>query len=158
MRWMSFDYNNFNDGGISLIKGAGADLVGDPVGAIGNQAGGESIFEQCNGMHEFMVMAGNGDRVDEVPGTIASGKNAISGSAVANPLSCVGCHQFGFRSGSLHESTFITRDGKLTPPHQTNVLANLAVRKPPKRRRLDSVMSLRCVRWPRKITKSLLTH
>ncbi|MCB0404660.1 MAG: NAD(P)/FAD-dependent oxidoreductase, partial [Bdellovibrionales bacterium] len=110
--WVSFDYNNFNDGGISLIKGAGADLVGDPVGAIGNQAGGESIFEQCNGMHEFMVMAGNGDRADEVPASIASGNNAISGVAVASPLSCISCHNFGFRSGSQHEKTFINRNGQ----------------------------------------------
>lgn len=123
--WMSFDYNNFNDGGVSLIKGAGADLVSDPLGAIGNQAGGESIFEQCNGMLEFMVMDGNGKRVDEVPGSIASGRNAISGAAVVNPLSCISCHQFGFRSGSLHESTFINRDGTLGPAHRTNVLANL---------------------------------
>ncbi len=100
---MSLDFQNNSGAGVSLVSGLSQDLLHDPVGVIGSQAGGEKIDEQCNGFHMYSVQNGNGGRLNGVPGNVASHGNAIgAGTEVSNPLSCRECHSEGFRSGVNH--------------------------------------------------------
>lgn len=60
------------------------------------EAGGEIIFTLPNGLHAYMLMDGEGNRIDSAPIEIVADRTLISGtSQVVNGVSCISCHRHG---------------------------------------------------------------
>ncbi|MCA9051535.1 MAG: hypothetical protein KDA89_22510 [Planctomycetaceae bacterium] len=60
--------------------------------------GGEIIWELDNGMHGYMLVAGDGKRIDAGPVEIVFDKNNTSGSPlIVNGISCMACHKAGMQ-------------------------------------------------------------
>jgi hypothetical protein len=57
-------------------------------------AGGEIIFRLPNGLHGYMIVDGDGQRIDRAPGEIVQDPNRPD-RLVENGLSCIGCHATG---------------------------------------------------------------
>jgi mono/diheme cytochrome c family protein len=90
--WISYDFNNDEDE---------ANLRDNPLGpaAFDDQnfnrrfehAGGEVIYSLPNGMQGYLLLAANGQRLDEAPKEIVKDPRRRAG-AVTNGVSCFGCH------------------------------------------------------------------
>jgi serine/threonine-protein kinase len=100
--WISYDFaSNAGDANVFVRpfgnKGVadGLDPKGQPEVFDGfTEAGSEIIFSLPNGMQGYMVVKGDGTRLDEAPIAIVQDKNAEDG-IVRNGISCMGCHSSG---------------------------------------------------------------
>ena len=65
--------------------------------------GGEVIFNLPNGLQAYLLVDGQGNRIDEGPADVVRDKNEFGGKSaiVVNGLSCMGCHQHGIISDSV---------------------------------------------------------
>ncbi len=57
-------------------------------------AGGEIIFRLPNGLHAYLIVDGDGRRIDKAPGEVVQDPNRPD-RLVENGLSCIGCHTNG---------------------------------------------------------------
>lgn len=75
----------------------GPDFDKNPHAAAAfEEAGGEIIFTLPNGLHAYMLIDGEGDRIDSAPIEIVADRTLISGtSQVVNGVSCISCHRHG---------------------------------------------------------------
>ncbi len=60
-------------------------------------AGGEIIFSLPNGLQGFMLVKGNGQRIDDGPISIVSNKENNTDPVVHNGLTCMSCHVQGMK-------------------------------------------------------------
>lgn len=99
--WMSFDF--FKEPTQDPERG---DIVRFPLGpdfpenphkkATFEHAGGEVIFTLPNGLHGYMLVDGEGDRINAGPIDIVFDPSFVSGSPeIVNGVSCVSCHRHG---------------------------------------------------------------
>ncbi|WP_404310750.1 c-type cytochrome domain-containing protein [Neorhodopirellula lusitana] len=106
--WISYDFDR-NEGRGNLAR--------FPLGPVFDEnpftnetfshAGGEIIFNLPNGLHAYMLVDGEGNRIDEGPVNIVWDSLNISGSPlIVNGLSCISCHKHGM----LNFTDFV-RDG-----------------------------------------------
>lgn len=95
--WISYDFKPRKSRG---------DLVRFPLGPKfpGNEHarhafehdGGEVIFSLPNGMQAYMLVTGEGNRIDEGPVDVVFDKSALLGTpAIVNGISCMHCHRHG---------------------------------------------------------------
>ena len=103
--WISWDF---------LPRRAKADLVRFPLGPVfrGNpylaQAfehdGGEVIWSLPNGMQAYMLVKGDGTRIDSGPVDVVFDRDAILGTpSIINGISCMYCHRKGMIGGFRDE-------------------------------------------------------
>ncbi len=89
--WTSYDFAG-NAGGESLFE--------HPLGPGGHDGfehqGGETIFSLPNGLNGYYLNKADGTRLDKGPTNIVRDKDRRD-LAVANGISCFGCHDHGFR-------------------------------------------------------------
>ncbi len=81
--WLSYDFAG-NDGCRNLFA--------EPLDFC--EDGGEIIFNLPNGLQAYMLVDGNGDRIDEGPDDIVTDPEQPDQNVV-NGLSCMGCHAKG---------------------------------------------------------------
>lgn len=81
--WRSFDFAS---------SAGAADLFAEPITFVAD--GGEIIFNLENGMQAYMLVDGDGDRVDVAPTEIVRDP-AQRDSVVKNGISCMACHDAG---------------------------------------------------------------
>jgi hypothetical protein len=81
--WRSYDFSDNTDR---------QNLFQRPLGFI--PAGGEIIFNLPNGLQAYMLVDGNGRRIDKAPGDIVSDPKRPD-RLVENGLSCISCHAKG---------------------------------------------------------------
>lgn len=91
--WLSYDFAS--NGGTGNIFAFPLDF---------QEAGNEVIFSLPNGLHAYMIVDGNGNRIDEAPDDIVTDP-AQPDQNVTNGLSCMGCHAKGIipREDELRE-------------------------------------------------------
>jgi mono/diheme cytochrome c family protein len=88
--WRSYDFND-NTGRQNIFERP----LGPSAGANGFQhAGGEIIFHLPNGLFGFLLVDGQGARVDKAPGDIVSDPKRPD-RLVENGISCMSCHAAG---------------------------------------------------------------
>jgi mono/diheme cytochrome c family protein len=88
--WRSYDFSD-NLGRQNLFERP----LGPAPGPQGfSQAGGEVIFHLPNGLFGFLLVDGDGRRVDKAPGDIVSDPKRPD-RLVENGVSCLGCHSSG---------------------------------------------------------------
>jgi hypothetical protein len=88
--WRSYDFSD-NTGRQNIFE--------HPLGPLGGaagfqQAGGEVIFHLPNGLHAYLLLDGQGRRVDKAPGDIVSDPGRPD-KLVETGLSCMSCHAAG---------------------------------------------------------------
>ncbi len=121
--WTSYDFSG-NVGVQSLFE--------HPLGPGGEdgfqEQGGETVFTLPNGLNGYYLNKASGERLDKGPTSIVRDKDRKD-LAVANAISCFGCHDHGFRRAHddirehvIHDVNF-PRDVRkaveaLYPPHQ----------------------------------------
>ncbi len=88
--WRSYDFSDNTDRQNVFQRPLGP-LPG-PAGFI--PAGGEIIFNLPNGLQAYMLVDGNGRRIDKAPGDIVSDPKRPD-KLVENGLSCISCHARG---------------------------------------------------------------
>ena len=92
--WMSYDFAS-NSGRQSLFD--------FPLGPRGQNAfkhdGGEAIFTLPNGLSAYYLFKANGDRINQGPTNIVQDP-AQRDLAVTNGVSCMGCHNQGYRKAT----------------------------------------------------------
>jgi WD40 repeat protein len=91
--WRSYDFSDNTDR---------PNLFRYPLGLLPGResftpAGGEIIFHLPNGLHGFLLVDGNGRRVDRAPVEIVS-DTSRSDRTVETGISCMGCHSGGIIS------------------------------------------------------------
>lgn len=88
--WRSYDFDG-NTGRQNVFEHP----LGPQPGPAGfKHAGGEIIFHLPNGLQAYLLVDGNGGRVDKAPGDIVSDPKRPD-RLVENGLSCIGCHVTG---------------------------------------------------------------
>lgn len=86
--------------------------------------GGEIIFALPNGLHAYVLVDGNGDRIDVGPIHVVGDALKTAGTpAIVNAVSCFACHKHGLidvadtlRDGSVVEGDALRHLRKLHPP------------------------------------------
>ncbi len=121
--WTSYDFAG-NDGVKSLFE--------HPLGPGGKdgfqEQGGETVFSLPNGLNGYYLNKATGERLDKGPTNIVRDKDRKD-LAVANGISCFGCHDHGFRQAKddirehvIHDVNFPKDVRKsveaLYPPHE----------------------------------------
>jgi mono/diheme cytochrome c family protein len=67
------------------------------------QAGGEIIFNLPNGLQGYMLVDGNGKRIDTAPDFVVDPEQTSGSAAIVNGLSCMACHDEGMKKGFTDE-------------------------------------------------------
>ena len=95
--WKSFDFKKETSRGNIMQFPLGPDFKGHPFPALSfDQDGGEMIFGLPNGMQAYMLIDGEGKRIDEGPSDVVRDLTETSGTThVVNGLSCMNCHRHG---------------------------------------------------------------
>ena len=117
--WISYDF---------LPKRAKGDLVRFPLGPLfehhpfRNQAfehdGGEVIWSLPNGMQAYMLVKGNGERIDAGPIEVVFDRSAVLGTpSIINGISCIYCHREGMISEFRDEIRLSDALGGLPQEH-----------------------------------------
>jgi WD40 repeat protein len=84
---------------------AGALAIGEPF----RHAGGEAIFDLPNGLHGYMLVNANGERVDKAPVEIVSDPRRPD-RAVEAGVSCMGCHVRGIQPKTDQVREFVAHN------------------------------------------------
>ncbi|MEM6980195.1 MAG: transcriptional regulator, partial [Planctomycetota bacterium] len=95
--WLSYDFDQ-NQGRGNLARfPLGPTFADNEFDQFAfDHAGGEIIFNLPNGLHGYMLVDGEGDRIDAGPVNIVWDSKNISGSPlIVNGLSCISCHRHG---------------------------------------------------------------
>jgi serine/threonine-protein kinase len=87
--WLSYDFGS-NDAQKSLLA--------DPLDFVAD--GGEIIFTLPNGLQGYMLVDGDGKRIDTGPPNIVHDGETIEEPIVINGLSCMSCHSEGMRKAT----------------------------------------------------------
>lgn len=83
--WRSYDFKS---------SAGPRNILTDPVRL--QPDGGEIIFQLPNGMQAYLIVDGQGNRIDVAPTEVVKDKNAAD-SAVRNGLACMRCHDHGMK-------------------------------------------------------------
>jgi serine/threonine-protein kinase len=110
--WVSYDFAT-NDGPSNIFQNPLGPLTfATPQGNVTSpfehlafeQAGGEIIFNLPNGLQAYLLVDGEGNRIDEGPIQIVNDANQTVGNpTVTNGVSCMVCHQNGMRTDFTDE-------------------------------------------------------
>ena len=95
--WISYDFDQNNGRGNLARFPLGPKFEGNDFNDFAfEHAGGEIIFNLPNGLHAYMLIDGQGNRIDAGPVNIVWDVKNISGSPlIVNGLSCISCHKRG---------------------------------------------------------------
>jgi len=95
--WISYDFDQNNGRGNLNRFPLGPKFEGNDFDNFAfEHAGGEIIFNLPNGLHAYMLVDGEGNRIDAGPVNIVWDVKNISGSPlIVNGLSCISCHKRG---------------------------------------------------------------
>jgi serine/threonine-protein kinase len=83
--WRSYDFKS---------SSGSRNILADPVRL--QPDGGEMIFSLPNGMQAYLIVDGQGRRIDSAPQEVVTDKNAAD-KAVRNGLACMRCHDRGMQ-------------------------------------------------------------
>ncbi len=98
--WKSYDFAiNANKNNLAQFP-LGPDFDGHPhPNSAFDQDGGEMIYSLPNGMQAYMLIDGEGNRIERGPPTVVGDGMWTSGTPeVANAISCMNCHANGMRT------------------------------------------------------------
>ncbi|MCA9052382.1 MAG: hypothetical protein KDA75_01030 [Planctomycetaceae bacterium] len=95
--WKSFDFKKETKRGNIMQFPLGPTFDGHPYPDLAfNQDGGEMIFGLPNGLQAYMLVDGQGQRIDEGPVEVVRDLKETSGAPIiVNGLSCMSCHRHG---------------------------------------------------------------
>ena len=97
--WKSYDFAiNANKNNLAQFP-LGPEFEGHPhPNSAFDQDGGEMIYSLPNGMQAYMLIDGEGNRIERGPPTVVGDGMWTSGTPeVANAISCMNCHANGMR-------------------------------------------------------------
>jgi serine/threonine-protein kinase len=97
--WKSYDFKPRNSqGDLKSYPLGPKPLETRYPGASFAHDGGEIIFNLPNGMQAYMLIDGQGNRIDAGPEEVVTDANKTSGSVkIVNGLSCMACHDKGMK-------------------------------------------------------------
>lgn len=98
--WISYDFvQNSARGNITRFP-LGPKFPGNDFDDFAfEHDGGEIVYRLNNGMHGYMLVDAEGNRINSGPVSIVWDTRQVSGTPeIVNGLSCIHCHQFGVRS------------------------------------------------------------
>jgi hypothetical protein len=95
--WQSFDFKLNNPKQNIFRLPLGPDSDDNPFGAEGFRPdGGEILFNLPNGLQGYMLVNGQGKRINEAPAEVVHDPTMVAGSTIiVNGLSCMSCHKQG---------------------------------------------------------------
>jgi formylglycine-generating enzyme required for sulfatase activity/tRNA A-37 threonylcarbamoyl transferase component Bud32/mono/diheme cytochrome c family protein len=93
--WRSYDFAAPKGGGDDRKNLFQHPLGPEPAKNAFQPDGGEIIFSLPNGLHGYMLVNGNGERIDRGPPDIVKDPKQRDGGAVINGISCMSCHTRG---------------------------------------------------------------
>ncbi len=126
--WRSYDFSD-NTGRQNIFERP----LGPAPGPHGfRQAGGEIIFHLPNGLQGYLLVDGDGRRVDKAPGDIVSDPRRPD-RLVENGLSCLSCHVRGLLPKDDQVRAHVARNAEAFPPRDREAV--LALYAPPERLR-----------------------
>ncbi|MFV0444730.1 MAG: c-type cytochrome [Planctomycetaceae bacterium] len=125
--WKSYDFKKSTERGNIMKFPLGPDRTGHPFSALAfQQDGGEMIFGLPNGLQAYMLVDGQGKRIDEGPVEVVRDLTETSGAPlIVNGLSCMSCHRHGMidfkdtlRDGSSAQGDARRKLRSLCPPKE----------------------------------------
>ena len=132
--WISYDFRR-NEGRGNLARFPLGPVFDDNPfkNEAFSHAGGEIIFNLSNGLHAYMLVDGDGNRIDEGPVDIVWDSLNISGSPlIVNGLSCISCHKHGM----LNLTDFVREGTAVQTPQARRKVRELY----PPQNQLDSAL------------------
>jgi serine/threonine-protein kinase len=124
--YKSHDFGKSNGRGVLFRFPLGPKFDGNPFDAQAyEQDGGEIIFSLANGMQGYLIVDGEGKRIDEAPVKVVRDPTEISGSpVVVNGISCMGCHKTGIQrfKDNIRDSLVLSGEArdKITQLYRSN--------------------------------------
>ncbi|XZE53027.1 c-type cytochrome domain-containing protein [Planctomycetaceae bacterium SH139] len=113
--WLSYDFLGKSGRSNLALFPLGPEFEGNTFNSFAfEHAGGEIIYELPNGLHGYMLIDGEGERIDAGPIEIVWDALNVSGSPlIVNGLSCMSCH----RRGILPLEDFVRNGATLVQPN-----------------------------------------
>jgi hypothetical protein len=99
--WISYDFKPRNPRSDLVRFPLGPQTANNPDNKFAfKHDGGEIIYSLPNGMQAYMLVKGDGTRLDEGPIDVVFDRNALTGTpAIINGISCMNCHRQGMITG-----------------------------------------------------------
>jgi hypothetical protein len=105
--WRSYDFRGGSDRSKLAEFPLGPEFYGNPFAEQAfRQAGGEIIFNLPNGLQAYLLVDGNGKRIDTAPDFVVDPDKTSGSAAVVNGISCMACHDQGMKTGFKDEIRF----------------------------------------------------
>lgn len=100
--WITYDFSPEDTKSNLMRFPLGPNFAGHEFPELAfKHSGGEIIYELPNGLHGYMLVDAEGQRIDKAPVEIVSDPESISGSPrIVNGISCMHCHKHGMLSFS----------------------------------------------------------
>lgn len=100
--WLSYDFAKEEEG---KVLPPFKNIMENPLDFM--EDGGEIIFNLPNGLQAYMLVKGNGERIDRGPIGVVHDKETPEEPEVINGVSCMSCHSEGMRSATDEVGNFV---------------------------------------------------